>query len=261
MRRWITFNTGSESYHLGIRYVHPNVLTGGDPDRIRKIASYLKETETTCRRGLVTVHGSYKGLPITAFSTGMGPSSVDITLPEVIEACDDSDMLIIRIGTAGGLQPHLNIGDFVVTTEVERAETTSDKIMGHGYRAVASSDVQNALVRAADGCKLPFQKVYVGHTKVTDEIYFDALASKAAANGQALAVSMEASVIFALRDRYNRDNGRKIRAGELLVISNNNVAEVAEPADAVESPRAKKLIEDAHIKAGLETLVAMREKG
>jgi len=133
-------------YHLSINSAFPNVLSAGSPGRIRKIAGYL-DTEyesIESERGLVTIHGRYKDIPITAFSTGMGPASVSITLPEVIEACDDDNMKIIRLGTSGALQKNLNIGDFVATTWVERAETTCDKIMYPGYNAVSDFEVRKA---------------------------------------------------------------------------------------------------------------------
>ena len=122
MRRRFTFDTGSKSMHLHIDRAYPNVISGGSPGRVRRIANYLDVEEIVeSDRGLVTVHGKYRRLPVTAFSTGMGPSSVAITLPEVIEACDDDNMLILRIGTAGALQEHINVGDFVVTTSVAPA--------------------------------------------------------------------------------------------------------------------------------------------
>lgn len=150
MQRHVTFDTGDKMYHLGISYANPFVLSGGSPGRIKKMAEYIDNPEIIeSERGLATVHGSYKGLPITAFSTGMGPASVSITLPEVIEACDNPDMTIIRLGTSGGLQKHLKIGDFVATTECERAESTCDKIMGKGYRAFPNMAVTQTILVSA----------------------------------------------------------------------------------------------------------------
>ena len=210
MRRQYTFNSGERMYHLDLSFAHPNVLSSGSPGRIRKMRTYLDSGSELIEsdRGLVTVHGTYNGMPVTAFSTGMGPASVSITLPEVIEACDDNDMTIIRLGTAGGLQAHLNIGDFVATTAVQRAESTSDKIMGLGYQAAADELVKSTLVVAAQRNKRNYQQVYNGPTRTTDDIYFDALESKKGKHSSVLAVSMEFSVYCALRDRYNHDQNR-----------------------------------------------------
>ncbi|MBI2549299.1 hypothetical protein HYW21_08170 [Candidatus Woesearchaeota archaeon] len=256
MRRVMTFDTGEMTYHLEITSAHPSILTAGNPGRIRKIARYLDSPELIeSDRGL-TVHGRYRSLPITAFSTGMGPASVSITMPEVIEACDADSMVILRLGTAGGLQPYLNIGDFVITTTVQRAESTSDKIMGPGYEAVASQDLTDTLLTVARSVKADFQQVYAGKTRVTDDIYWDARASKTRDPDGALAVSMEASVIFALRDWYNQHDGRNIRAGELLVISDNVMASTPH-VDGTEFLKRKETVEDAQIRVGLETLLRL----
>jgi len=247
-------------YHLSINSAFPNVLSAGSPGRIRKIAGYL-DTEyesIESERGLVTIHGRYKDIPITAFSTGMGPASVSITLPEVIEACDDDNMKIIRLGTSGALQKNLNIGDFVATTWVERAETTCDKIMYPGYNAVSDFEVRKALIDAARKTKKDYQNIYEGPTRVTDDIYFDALESKRKNHGEVLAVSMEFSVYCALRDRYNRDDNRNIKVGNLLTISDNLVKE-AEHVDMTKFKKMQEEIEDAHIKAGLEALASLRK--
>lgn len=255
MRRIYTFDTGEKSCHLGISNSYPNVLTAGSPGRIRRIADYLENPEMIeSDRGLVTVHGSYKGIPVTAFSTGMGSASVSITLPEIIEACDSDEMRIIRLGTSGGLQKYLRIGDFVVTMEVERAESTSDKIMYDGYVARSSEFLTLMLEKTAYSCKADFQRIYAGTTRVTDDIYFDAIKSKNRGESQVIAVSMEASPIFALRDRYNRDDHRKIEAAELLVVSDLVVSD-GEHIDRQEFERRSKEFERTHIISGLETLV------
>lgn len=259
VRRKYTFNTGAVMYHLGISMSHPNVISGGDPSRIRKVAQYLDQGAEIIesKRGLVTVHGTYLGLPVTGFSTGMGPASVSITMPEIIESCDQDDMIIRRIGTAGGLQKRLKIGDIVASTWYERAETTCDKIIGQGYRAETDDNVRKALFAHACLGKRDYQNVYEGPTRTTDDIYFDALDSKGRDHGEVLAVSMEGSVYCALRDRYNRDDNRRIRVGELLVISDSVVAET-EHIDATEFLNRQKEIENAHIRAGLETLLYLR---
>jgi uridine phosphorylase len=259
MRNLYTFDAGPKSYHLQLEKAHPNVLTGGSPDRIFEVGEYLDWfDEPICNRGLVTINGEYKGMPVTAFSTGMGPSSVSITLPEVIEACEENNMNIIRIGTSGGLQKYLNIGDFAITTKVDRDESTSDKIMGKDYVARSSPKIRNMLKHVVNEEKKDFQKAYVGVTRVTDDIYFDALASKYKDHGKTLAVSMEFSVICALRDRYNKDDHRKIQAGNLLVISDNIVTD-HNAMDMTEFKRKQKVIEEVHIRSGLETLLRLRE--
>lgn len=256
MRRQYTFDTGNRTYHLDIETSYPYVISGGSPGRIKRIANFLeKKTIIESDRGLVTVYGTYKGVPITAFSTGMGPASVSITLPEVIEACDYDDMIIIRLGTGGGLQKNLNIGDFVITSDVERAESTSDKIMSPNYLAKSDLDIRLALKNSAEKNKKSYQNVFVGTTRVTDDIYFDAIASKNMDNKDVLAVSMEFSVYCALRDRYNMDQNRNIKVGELLVIS--DVIAHQKITNMKEFLKKQPEIEEAHIISGLETIYSL----
>jgi len=255
----MTWDVDGKKYHMEIAKANPYVLSGGSPGRIRQMAPFLDNVETVeCERGEVTIHGTYKGLPVTAFSTGMGPASVSINLPEIIEACDDPSMVILRLGTSGALQKHLNIGDYVITTEVDRHENTCEKIMGKGYRAVSDPDVREALQASVEETKLDSQKIYQGRTMVGNELYFHDKEVRVADNGDILAISMEFSVYCALRDRYNRDFGQNIKVGNLLVVSDNLVRDT-DPVDLTEFKERKPQIEEAHIKAGLETLLKMSQ--
>ena len=266
----VTFQTGGPSAHLEITYAHPNVLCGGSPGRVRDMASYLNNAEIIeSRRGLVTVHGDYKGTPITAFSTGMGSASVSITMPEIIEAYEGKKMAFLRLGTSGGLHPDTRVGDFVITTTVDRHESTSDKIMGEGYVARASPEAIETLRSAATEMAMPGQQVHVGPTMVTDDLYFfnQELQERYAGNEElrrkeipdVLAVSMEFSVLCALRDRYNRDFEKEIKTGNLLTVSDLPFS-TEERVDQSDFLGSMARIEDAQIRAGLETLVELSQQ-
>ena len=244
--------------HLGITNAHNNVLTMGSPGRVRRVADYLEDGELVeSERGLLTVHGKYKGILITASSSGMGPASVSITVPEVIEACDENDMYIIRLGTTGAYRPNIQVGSFLVTTEVDRAESTSDKIMGGDYVATSDVEVRRAILAAIESERAPFQQAHVGKTRVTDDIYFDALYTSERDMGDVLGVSMEFSVICALRDRYNMDDSRDIKVGNLLMVSDNPSEHKHIAAAEFDDIREK--AKDAHIRSGLEALLRLRQ--
>ena len=263
--RKVTFETGPRSCHLEIERASSFVLSGGDAGRIERIATYLKELEITIsRRKHVTVHGYYNGTAITAFSTGIGPASVSATLPEVIEACPSPDMYILRLGTAGGLQSHLHIGDLVVTERVDPRETTSDKIMGDQkdrYFA-ADAEISQLLFQIADeDTRCEFQQVYRGETMVTDELYFfnRSLRNKKEPHN-ALALSMEFSAYCALRDAYNTEFGYNIRTGEILTISDLVVPHETISLDRADFMQQQQNIEEALILTGLETLVRIDDR-
>ena len=266
----MTFQTGGPSAHLGITYANANVLCAGSAGRAEKVATFLDNPEIIeSGRKHVTVHGTYQGVPITAFSTGMAPGSVSITMPEVIEAYKGRDMTFLRIGTSGGLHPKTNVGDFVVSTEVDRRETTSDWIMGKDYVARASPEAVAALKEIADGMKGPEQQVHVGHSMVVNELYWSNkwLKDRYRRNEKlrqaeipdVLAVSMEFSVLCALRDAYAKDDEKRIVTGNLLSVSDLPLS----TADRVDQSGYAQLMEDVEarqIKIGLDTLVRLSKE-
>ncbi|NTV24343.1 MAG: nucleoside phosphorylase [Nanoarchaeota archaeon] len=238
-------------------HANPYVLSGGDPSRIEALAQYLDNpVPIWSRRKHFTVHGYYKGVPITAFNTGMGPGSVSATLPEIIEACASPDMVFLRLGTSGALQSYLNVGDLVVTEDVEKHESTSDKIVGPGAIAVADANVMAALAIGANSVKHGFQTVYSGRTVVTDELYwFNKQLKEKKDHGNNLAVSMEFSAYCAERDAYNREFGYNIQTGEILTIS--DIVVPHEHRDRIDFEERQPLIEASLLLAGLEAIVAI----
>ena len=270
MTWWVDKEHQKVTYHLGISHAHPYVLSGGSAGRIERLAEYLDKVDELILsdRKHVTVHGEYKNVPITAFSTGMGPASVGITLPEVIEACDSDQMVIIRLGTSGAAQRGINIGNLVISTVINSYEGTSKEIMDDPhYVAVACPDVVETLEEEARVALKKLYKsgmmfgegVHVGPTKVVQELYWHAKKMTKPCPEGSLAVSMEFSVYCALRDRYNKDFGKKIKAGNLLVVSDNPLEEQKQ-ADMTQFEQRKAAIENAQVKAGLETLVRMSKE-
>jgi uridine phosphorylase len=178
----------------------------------------------------------------------------------------------------------MEVGDFVITQDVDRAESTSDKIMprkwlfGKRYEAITDEIMMAKLLCNAQRNKETFQQAYVGKTRVTNEAYFDALRSKYILTGipqkgipefsarklkklqkkyaQILGVSMEFSVYCALRDKYNANFGKNIKVGNLLTVS-DLVVERKNSIGIEELEARQPKVEEAQIITGLETLVSM----
>ncbi|KAJ7062161.1 nucleoside phosphorylase domain-containing protein [Mycena amicta] len=95
-------------YHLGLRpgEVANRIITVGSPSRARVVAGHLdaspKPFELASERGFLTITGRYQGVPISVVSIGMGHPNVDFFVREVRE-CLSGDMLIVRLGSCGGL--------------------------------------------------------------------------------------------------------------------------------------------------------------
>ena len=94
--------------------IAPRVLMPGDPNRAHYIASkYLKDAKLVNRvRGELAYTGTYKDVPVTIFSIGMGIGSMGIYSYELFNDYDVEK--IIRIGTAGSYKEDLKVYDIVV---------------------------------------------------------------------------------------------------------------------------------------------------
>lgn len=76
--------------------------------------------------------------------------------------------VIIRIGSCGGYQPEVRIGDLAIPEGVVRAEGTSKAYIPQPYPAVPDFEVLSALVKAVE--KLGF-RYHVGISISTDVFY------------------------------------------------------------------------------------------
>jgi uridine phosphorylase len=120
------------------------VLMCGDPFRVQLIADQLEDVvEIAHRREYRMVNGYYKGRPITACSHGVGCPSTAIAVEELARA---GAKLFIRIGSSAALQPHISVGDLIVSEGALRNEGTSRAFDPPGYPAVPDLALTSALV-------------------------------------------------------------------------------------------------------------------
>ena len=155
-------------YHLqvGEGDVADTVLLPGNPDRVPKITQFWDETEEKARkREYRTVTGSYDDAPISVTSTGIGCPSAAIAVEELARVGADT---FIRVGSCGGLQAELDVGDLVITTGAVRQEGTSKEYVREDYPAVADREVVGALVAAAEELGYDY---HLGITMSADSFY------------------------------------------------------------------------------------------
>ncbi|MBI2501517.1 MAG: nucleoside phosphorylase [Deltaproteobacteria bacterium] len=136
-------------YHIGLRpgELAPYVLLCGDPARVRKVADHFDQaSDPIVHREYVTVTGKYKGFPLSVMATGMGPDNTEIALVEMNQIVKNPTFL--RIGTCGGLQKGMELGDLVISSGAVRLENTSTYFVHEGYPAVAHHEVVLALLEA-----------------------------------------------------------------------------------------------------------------
>jgi len=91
----------------------PVVLCPGDPLRARMLAeTYLDQRRLVSDvRNVLGYTGLYKGKPVSVLATGMGEGSIGIYSYELYSFYDVQ--AIIRIGTSGGYQKAIRVGDLV----------------------------------------------------------------------------------------------------------------------------------------------------
>ena len=147
----VALPVGERQYHidLGPGELAEYILLPGDPDRTSRIATRLDAVELERRhREFASVTGTYKGLRVSIVSTGIGTDNVEIAIAEILALVERPT--IIRVGSSGGLQPEMALGDLVITSGAVRLETTTNWFVHDGYPAVADYEAVVALIEAAD---------------------------------------------------------------------------------------------------------------
>ncbi|NYT00815.1 MAG: nucleoside phosphorylase [Methanocellales archaeon] len=142
------------------------VLLPGDPARISIISQIWDSVqEVAIHREYKTNTGVYKGVLISAVSTGIGSPSAGIAVEELARIGVDT---MIRVGSCGTIQPNIECGSLVISTGAVRLEGTSKQYVRPEYPAVASYEIVLALMEAAEllGCNY-----HVGVTASTDSFY------------------------------------------------------------------------------------------
>lgn len=93
--------------------IAPSVLFPGDPLRAQYVAEHYFDNprRVTGVRNVLGFTGTWQGKKVSVMASGMGGPSAGIYAYELYTWYGAER--IIRIGTAGGLQPFLNLGDMV----------------------------------------------------------------------------------------------------------------------------------------------------
>ncbi len=165
----VALPVGERQYHIGLGpgELAEYILLPGDPDRTGRIATRFESVELEHRhREFATVTGSYRGQRLSVVSTGIGTDNVEIAVAEILAITDRPTF--IRVGSCGGLQPEMSLGDLVVTTGAVRLESTTSYFVHDGHPAVADYEAVVALVEA--GHRLG-HRVHIGLTATAPGFY------------------------------------------------------------------------------------------
>ena len=118
--------------------IAPYVILSGDPWRVETLAGLLDEPRHVAfAREYNTYTGSYRGVPVTISSTGIGGPSAAIAMEELYEC---GMRVAVRMGTVMALRDDL-LGKFVIPVASIRQEGTTDAYVPSGYPAVADFEL------------------------------------------------------------------------------------------------------------------------
>ena len=228
---------------LGTRVadIAPDVLVVGDPDRARAVSALLTDVRAVSAvREYVVFTGTHEGRPVTVASHGVGAAGASIAFTEL---CRAGAARIIRVGTAGGMQPEVVAGDVVVATAAVRDEGSSERLVPAAFPAVADPELTASLWsrvrRAADPGSGPADASATGEgvgsrrgaaatprthrgIVLTSDLFYPGpmLGSGLAAwqNVGVVATEMELSALFVIASLH------RVRAAGVLAIDGNPLA-------------------------------------
>jgi uridine phosphorylase len=217
--------------------VNEIALIPGDPGRVDRIAAQCEAVEeVAANREYTVVNAEYGGTPLTICSTGIGCPSAAIAVEELRNVGVET---VVRVGTIGGLQADVEIGDMIVATGAAKEEGTSKRYESAEYPAVPSYEVLTSLVDAAEAND---EDVHVGPI-VSDDAFYNESDEFVADWNEAglLGIEMEAATVFSLARR------RGMRAGAICTVDGNLVAGTQKGADSDEElpEKAKDNVERA----------------
>ncbi len=190
------------------------VLMPGDPLRAKFIAeTYLEDAKLVNHvRGINGYTGKWKGIPVSVMASGMGIPSIGIYSYELFNFFDVEN--IIRIGSAGSIQPDVHTKELVIAMG---ASTNSNFASQYGLNASYSAIADYRLLRhATDVCEEKSITCHVGNLMSTDIYYHeDADINRKWQQMGILAVEMEAAGLYMNAARAGK------RALAICSVSNN----------------------------------------
>ena len=215
----------------------PAVLVPGDPRRAQHIAETFFDPGARCvneERGMLGYTGTFEGQPISVQSVGMGVASAAIYYTELLQL---GARRIIRVGTAGGLQPGLRMGDMLVAlSATPDDQNTATLTMGEPHAPTATYELVERSVRLA---REQGATVHVGPV-VTSGLFYDprpGIMQRWRERGH-LGVEMEVAVLYTLAAIHG------IEAVALMTVS-----------DLLGDDGSSERISDEELRAGVDRMM------
>lgn len=197
----------------------PRAVVVGDPFRAERVAKRLDDpVEVAWAREYRSFRGSWQGVEVVVSSHGVGGPGAICLFQELADAGVGT---VLRLGTAGAMQPGVGDGDLVIAEACVRDDGVTQQLVPPEYPAVASSEAVLALVAAARERQAPHHRGLVW----TRAAFYPGLLpvpTSAYVRAGVLAIEMELSALLVLGSL------RGLTAGGVLVIDGVAADELVE---------------------------------
>ena len=175
------------------------VLMPGDPLRAKWIAENFLEdaVKVNSVRNCLGYTGTYKGNKVSVQASGMGQASLGIYAHELYNFYGVEK--IVRVGSCGGIAPHLKVGDVVVALSAATDNAMTDNL-APGFRLSPCCDynmLRDYMSQNSDA--------FVGQMVSNDYFYQpDSDWHITLEKLSILAVDMETHVLYSLANRFGK---------------------------------------------------------
>jgi uridine phosphorylase len=195
----------------------PHAVVVGDPARAATLGALLDGAEeVSYHREYRVFRGSWKGLPVTVASHGVGAPGAILLFQELADA---GVRTFLRFGTAGAMKPEIGDGDLVIAEAAVRDDGVTQQLLPPEYPAVCAPEAVFALQRAARDADVPHHRGIVW----TRAAFQPGLIPLNAYDGAGLAaIEMELSALLVTASL------RGLVAGGVLVVDGANADELVD---------------------------------
>jgi len=177
------------------------VLMPGDPLRAKWAAeTFLDDAVCVNRvRGMLGFTGTWRGHRVTIHGSGMGMPSISIYANELVR--DYGARTLVRIGSCGGMQPHVKLRDVVIAMTASSVSTPSSTIFREvNFAPAADFGLLRAAAEAARRLGVPH---HVGGIYSSDTFYDEREDLNAVLTRHGiLGVEMEAAELYNVAARH-----------------------------------------------------------
>ena len=212
--------------HIGAKPgdIAETVLLPGDPYRAKWAAETFLESPRLINevRGMLGFTGTWRGNPVTIHGSGMGMPSLSIYVNELIR--DYGAKSLIRIGSTGAMQQHVNLRDVIIAMTATTLSNPSSSIFKElNFAPCADFSLLHAAAHAAEKKAI---STHIGGIYSSDTFYDERpdLGEQMTRHG-ILAVEMETAELYILAARYG------VHALSVLTVSDHLITKKELPSE------------------------------